>query len=311
MPAALRAEIPDLAGLVEAARYIVAPPPSTRRFEACIRYVQDGRAEIDDDDLRAQFVPIGKREREECGHGPDDPRADASHWLRYYCAAVATLPFMALAAGIPIDASIYRCAIEIEDGHPMRLLTPLAKPTAEALELMGTHDREAIRAVTYGGLIERHMKPLIDRVVKVVKLDPRVLWSTVGEVLDIVTETAARRVDAAIARSAREERDFVVSAEHLPGVDGPNPLRGTVTYELPCPDIYPHPTPLRPMCCIVFHIRRPEVKCRTCPLATPEERAVMWRDRAALVAQKEASSTAANSPGPRMTLVVSVPGIDT
>src|SRR5260221_1479721 len=95
----------DLAPLVDAANYITLRKPIQRtELVLCNAYLE--RPAV----LSAAWAPLGIRERDGKG-GPADERADASMWLRYYAAAVPTLPLLSLAAGMVIDVTPARFGV--------------------------------------------------------------------------------------------------------------------------------------------------------------------------------------------------------
>jgi ferric iron reductase protein FhuF len=267
----------DLAPLVDAATYITLRKPIQRtELILCGRYLD--RPAL----LAEAWVPIGIRERAGQG-GPEDQRADASMWLRYYAAAVATLPLMALAAGMVVDLSPARSAVMIYDGVPTRAIADPARvpPAGEV--------REGLRGEVFANLFEKHLLPLVDRMLNIVKLDPRVLWSDVGESVDCLYAAAVGKVVPDVAEAIESDRRVIFGDDRLPGVERPNPLKGTILYPVDAPEIYPHAAQVREMCCVVFHVRTPKEYCRNCPLLTPPERATKMREWSLQLAERPTS----------------------
>jgi ferric iron reductase protein FhuF len=228
----------------------------------CQRYLED------DDALRAAWAPVGA---DEAGGGEDpvDPRAAASMWSRFYVSAIATWPLMVLPAGIAVATAADRCAVVLEDRFPQRL-----RATSRRVD-----DPDQLRAEVFHGMFARHLAPLVDHMLRLVKLDPRVLWSNVGESIEAMYDVAMRRLtDPSLKDALAADRNLLLTAERLPGVDGPNPIRGTIWYEQVETEIYPGPVHVREMCCICFHIRTPTVYCRDCPMVSAKERATLYRD---------------------------------
>jgi ferric iron reductase protein FhuF len=254
---------PHLRGLVESSRFTyIGHVPKEVITVPCQTYIENSEA------LRAAWVPVGIQERGG-GDGPADARVDAAQWLRAYVAVVANWPLLALPSGIAVETAADRCAVVVEDGFPQRL-----RSTTRRIE-----DPKALREAVFHDLFERHFRPLIEHTLQLVRLDARVLWGNVIESITVSYDRALRAVyDPLLTDALAADRNMLLTAERLPGIDGPNPMHGMVWYEMVEPEIYPGPVSVRSMCCIAFHVRRPVDYCRNCPNVSAKERATLTRD---------------------------------
>jgi len=274
-----RASDLDLGGLVAYALgsygngRLFTQPPAGQVVTPATRF-------MDADRLRASIVRAVSGASVDGGE--QDLRPAASRWTRQYAAAVLPGILVGLAAGIGVDASIDRCAI-VERNHlpagllldsdaPGTLVWPW-RPGTTWVNARLAQSRAELRERVLNSLFAHHLLPLFERVLDVAKLSPDVLWSNVAEHADLVYEAARLRLDSLELQPFEEDAASLLDGPDLPGVAGPNPLRGWIERDPVDEPDFPRPMQLRRICCLHYLIPdRIGRLCSNCPLATREQR---------------------------------------
>jgi hypothetical protein len=216
-----------------------------------------------------------------------DRRVIGSRFVREHSLGVVPPVLVGLAMGIGLDASAARARSVWHNWHlrgssafaPHSLsvgtdsfaLCAECHPSPRAMvPMVPTH--EALRAQVWRQLFAEHLAPLFDTVLGMVKVSPRVLWASAAEAAGRVATLAAEQLSAQEARPFIDEVDAILAAERLPGLSGPNPLRGLLDWKDIGRSDFPHGLMLRSVCCMCFTLpdRRGQVYCGACPLPSVE-----------------------------------------
>jgi hypothetical protein len=229
----------------------------------------------------------------------EDVRAAASRLMRRYCGSLASAALVPLAHGVALDVSLPRVAFLIRDEMPMGVVLDVAdgswvcaeRPTAwpvEGARSVGT--LAELRERAWQSLFSEHLAPAVDRVLSYAKLNPKVLWSTAAEQIDLLYENALEGFGPTELANLAADREVILFAETIPGQPGLNPMRDTLEWETIDDDAFPRPLQVRQICCVCFVIPGRNAYCRTCGLISQDERLTLWRSWRASVAAQEAAS---------------------
>lgn len=216
----------------------------------------------------------------------EDPRAAVSRLMRRYCGALAAAALIPLANGVGLDVSRERVTFVIRlempggtviDARP-GVLVARERPTTWPVQGRDLDTSVALRERTLE-IFFSHLASTFDAVLAAVKVAPNLLWSTAAEQIDLLYENAVDTYPGEAYAPFAEDRERILFADAIPGVAGPNPLRGLLYWEtIDAPD-FPRPIQVRPICCANFIVPgRPTVYCRTCGLITQAQRVTMWRE---------------------------------
>lgn len=216
----------------------------------------------------------------------EDIRAAASRFMRRYCGSLASAALVPLANGVAFDLALSRISLLIREEMPMGVVLELAggrafgspeRPTTWPLETRPLPTAAALRAAALRSLVGDNLAPAFERVLRFVHLNPKVLWATAAEQIDLLFESARDGHEARELAPFAEDREAILFGPTLPGVSGPNPLRGLLTWEEADDPKFPRPLQVRQVCCVCYVIPGRNAYCRTCGLLAPEERLALWR----------------------------------
>ena len=211
----------------------------------------------------------------------EDPRAAVSRVVRRYLGALTTAVIPALANGIGVDVAPERVSIvmrsDLPHGVVLRLdevLVSSERPATHPVRGRDVGSLAQLRALVLGPLFA-HTAWVFDQVLAYIKVSPQLLWSTAAEQVDGIFQYAVDGPEAAVFARASGDRDLMIEGEQLPGVAGPNPLRGLLYWE---PASEPgHRNQVRKVCCANFVVPgRTQGYCRNCDLITPVDRLRMY-----------------------------------
>jgi hypothetical protein len=233
------------------------------------------------------------------GHLPAQPDSDeqrdvkltaaASRFTRYYMGSLSFVAFVGLARGIGLDLAPHRCTKAIVHGLPRDsvlgdlgddVLTCAERPAVWPVDgpMVGTVAE--LRHHVWGQLYGRNFAPLIELTQKTTRATGKVLWSNAAEMAAFVADQAAVNLSPTAAAPFVEDADALLNAETLPGVAGPNPLRGLIEREPVGEGDFPLGLHTRPHCCITYVLPvRTGLLCGNCPFLSAEDRIALTRER--------------------------------
>jgi ferric iron reductase protein FhuF len=216
----------------------------------------------------------------------EDIRAAASRFMRRYCGSVSMAGLLPLAHGVALDVGLERVAFLIRTEMPMGVVVDLEgapiytcaeRPTSWPVAGLRLESLNELRARAIDALFVRHMAPAFESVLRFVHLNPRVLWTTAAEQIDLLYENAFEALSESEFAPFDADRRLLLFEEHLPGWTEANPLRGLLEWENANDPLLPRPLQIRRTCCVCYVIPGRNTYCRTCGLLSAEERLALWR----------------------------------
>lgn len=229
-------------------------------------------------------LPAGHEDRRK------DPRILASRFARLYSNAVTGAALVGLARGIGLDLSPQHCAIvfrgtiatgvilDIADDEILRCAQRPATLSASGRIVDTVAD---LRAFVWSALYGNHIAPLYARVLDQVNVSAKLLWSNSAEMVGLLYDAAEEYLTPDRAAPIIADSWALLNAGELPGVPGPNPLRGRLEW-VPHDDGggFPRQVQQRRMCCLVMHLEdRYGRLCQNCPYLPLDEQVALIRER--------------------------------
>jgi hypothetical protein len=276
----LAGQLDELGPLVR--RRYVREPGDSEHIPG-VRFLETGflRASI------ARAAPVAPVE----GSRDEDPRIAASRMSRLYCAALSCVALVGLANGVGIDLSPGRYTVIFNDGAPStvtfgpeyparEVLRCAERPTAWPVTGPVVATIEELRKYVWTNLYARNLGLMFATATGLVNVPERLLWTNAAEWVATLMETAVEFLDPARAAPYVADCRALLEAEALPGLAGPNPLRGRVEWLPYDGDEPPQGIQTRQLCCLVYqHTDRGGRLCQTCPLLPLPDRAALVRER--------------------------------
>jgi ferric iron reductase protein FhuF len=225
----------------------------------------------------------------------EDVRAAASRFMRRYCGSVVTAALVPLAHGVALDVSLPRMSFLIRTEMPMgvvldldgaELFTCRDRPTTWPIRARELASTTELREQAIGSLLGNNLVPAFDAVLGYVQLNPKVLWSTAAEQIDLMYENAFAGLGERAFVPFGEDRTAILFGDRVAGVPGPgsNPMRDLLEWEDAHDPEFPRPLQVRRTCCVCYVIPGRNAYCRTCGLISADERLAMWRSWKASIA---------------------------
>jgi Ferric iron reductase FhuF-like transporter len=227
----------------------------------------------------------------------EDIRAAASRFMRRFCGSVAAAALVPLANGVAFDVSINRVSLLIRNdmtlGSVLDLdgadfLTSPDRATTWPVDARTVETTVELREHALKSLFADNLVPSFERVLQVVHVSPRLLWTTTAESIELLYEYGRPYFNEESWGPLEEDRLALHFGASLPGVAGPNPLLGLLEWERFDDPFLPDQYQVRKICCVNYVIpgRKPSY-CRTCGIISAEQRKELWRRY--VVANREAT----------------------
>jgi hypothetical protein len=288
-PDALRHEL-DLLGRWFEGRYVADPGPADEVVPAT-RFLEPdyARAAI----ARAHTTSLHMTESGDGRTASADEdvnvRIAVSRFTRQYASSLSAIALVALARGVGLDLSARRCRVLFYRDVPFRAtldtenmvtLRCAERPTTWPVDGPIVDTVDELRQHTWQKLYGEHLAPLLEVVRDVTRVSQAVVWTNVAEWVGVLSDAADEYLGAEEARSILADRVAVLEADSLPGVPGPNPLRGRLDW-IPCdaPD-FPHGVHVRQHCCMTYLLPdRLGRLCANCGFLPLEDRVALIRER--------------------------------
>lgn len=290
----------------------------------------------DRSDPRFGFVPVtrlleepylrGLIQRAGGTEGVADGRARAamdltiavSRFARQYCGAVSAAALIGLAHGVGIDMSMRHCSVTLTNiDLPVtrrRFVTAIeltaaqvvrcaARPTSLPVTGPVVACVEDLREYVWSRLFGANYHRLF-AVVRAVAptVSPALLWTSAAEYVGALRDAAEQHLTAAAAAPYVADCRALLEDETLPGVAGPNPLRGRLCWQAAGPDA-PRGVLTRQVCCLNYLLpERDGLLCQNCPHLPPADRLALAEERSSTPgasggpAQRKAQEVGRNRP---------------
>ncbi len=217
-----------------------------------------------------------------------DLRIAVSRFTRQYASSLSAVALVALGRGVGLDLSAPRCRMIVRSNIPFLVsvetredeaLRCAERPTTLPASGPTVATLAELREHVWRKLYAENIGPLLERAREVTRVSPRLMWSNVAEWPGLVSDAADEYLSPERAAPFVEDRIALLDAPALPGIDGPNPMRGLLEWSDPVPDM-PHGHAYRHVCCVTFYLPdRLGRLCANCPFLTAEERLAMVRER--------------------------------
>jgi hypothetical protein len=216
-------------------------------------------------------------------------RIAVSRFTRQYASSVSAIALAALAQGVGLDLSARRCRMLFYKDVPFRAsldttdMVPLRcaeRPTTWPIDGPIVDTADELRQYTWQKLYGEHLAPLVEAVRDVTRVSRAVIWTNVAEWVGVLSDAADEYLEAEDARPILADRVAVLEADSLPGVSGPNPLRGRLDWTpYDTPD-FPHGVQVRQHCCMTYLLPdRLGRLCSNCGFLPLEDRVALIRER--------------------------------
>jgi hypothetical protein len=215
--------------------------------------------------------------------------AAASRFTRYYMSSLAFAAFVGLARGVGLDLAAHRCTKVITNGLPGLYLLGdpgdgvvkcAERPAAWPIDGQTVATIGELRAHVWKQLYGEHFAPLIALTQETTRATGSLLWTNAAEMVAFVADQAAALLDPTEAAPFVEDADALLNADVVPGIAGPNPMRGLIEWVPVDEPDFPRGVQLRPHCCITYVLPvRTGLLCGNCPFLPLEDRIALMRER--------------------------------
>ncbi|MGH2489920.1 MAG: IucA/IucC family C-terminal-domain containing protein [Candidatus Limnocylindria bacterium] len=263
----------------------VAEPSATHEVVPAARYLDRDylRTAIERGKFTTMSPPINVD-----GEDVDvDLRIAVSRFTRQYASSVTAVALTALGRGVGLDAGVDRCRMIVRANIPFLVVMDTRDPirSAERPTTWPVDGREVatlreLRELVWRKLYGEHLAPLFARVLEVTRVNPNLVWTNAAEWVANVSDAADEYLDRASARPFVDDRVALLERDDLPGVSGPNPMRGLIDWRrFDAPD-FPHGVQTRHICCVTYLLPdRLGRLCQNCDFLPLEDRVALVRER--------------------------------
>jgi len=215
--------------------------------------------------------------------------AAASRFTRYYMSSLTFAAFVGLARGVGLDLAPHRCTKVFMHGLPGGYLlgdpgegvvTCAERAAAWPIDGQTVATIGELRAHVWKQLYGENFAPLIALTKETTRATGNLLWSNAAEMVAFVADQAVALLDPTEAAPFVEDADALLNADVVPGIAGPNPMRGLIEWVPVDEPDFPRGVQLRPHCCITYVLPvRTGLLCGNCPFLPLEDRIALTRER--------------------------------
>jgi ferric iron reductase protein FhuF len=289
-------QLTDLGRWVQG-RLVIEPDPG-RELIPADRYLDSGY--LHDAVVLAQWVseeppPLAKAS----GNGGNgdrevpDLRVAASRFTRQYVSAMSAIALTGLARGVGIDVSLSRCTLMTQYNVPVfvmidtsdqEILRCAERPTTWPVGGPVVDSLDELRQYVCRKLYSENIEPVFARLLEITNISPKLLWANAAEWVGMVSDAAEEYLTAADAAPFREDRLALLDAEELPGLPGPNPLRGQLDWVPAGRDEFPREVQTRRICCLTYQLESRQGRlCQNCSFLPLDDRVALIEERHGVV----------------------------
>jgi hypothetical protein len=223
------------------------------------------------------------------GDADIDLRIAVSRFTRQYSSALSIVALVGLANGVALDVRPANCRFIVRSNVPFLLLLDVApESVASCVERPTSLPAGGDVVQTVGELRERvwrslyadHLGPLFERVLEVTKVAPSLVWTNAAEWVAMVSDAADEYLDTRHAQPYVDDRRAILAAQALPGLPGPNPLGGLVSWDPVDDPAFPNGVAVRKICCVTYMLQdRLGRLCQNCGFLPLDERLALIHER--------------------------------
>jgi ferric iron reductase protein FhuF len=232
---------------------------------------------------------VGSTEDAVADHAPEVKLAvAASRFTRHYVSSLTASALVALVHGVGIDLSARRCIKVVHRGIPKQHLVGESdegvigceeRPSVWPIPSARVSTVDDLRQYVWTRLYAEHLAPLFVTTAEIAGAAPSLLWSNAAEWVAHTADMAYQHLGPVDALPYVEEVDALLGANALPGVEGPNPLRGLIAWVPVDASDFPRGVHTRRHCCITYLLPvRLGRLCGNCPFLPLPERMAMVRE---------------------------------
>ncbi len=217
-----------------------------------------------------------------------DLRIAVSRLTRHYTAPLTFAAIGGLAWGAGIDLAASRCSMLVRFNVPFVLsldrcssvLGCVERPARWPLPGAAVRTLGELRQRVWRGLYAQNIAPLFDQITAQVGVSAKLLWANAAEAVGMVSDAAEEYLGPAEAEPFVTERRALLESASLPGLAGPNPLRGQLDWVPVAGRGHPATAQTRRMCCLTYLLddRRGRL-CQNCPYLPLDDRVALIRER--------------------------------
>lgn len=217
------------------------------------------------------------------------PAAAASRFTRHYAGSLTALALVALAHGVGLDLGSHRCVKVLVAGMPRQHLldtsgdgirTCAERPATWPVPGVRMKTLDELRRYVWRQLYAEHLAPLFTRTQEISGASAKLLWSNAAEWVGYLADVAIDQLGEQRAAPLVAESELLLAADSLPGVDGPNPLRGLLDWAPTDAPDFPRGVQTRRHCCITYLLpSRTGLLCGNCPFLPLDDRIALDRER--------------------------------
>jgi hypothetical protein len=235
--------------------------------------------------------PTGADTGDETGDEIDlDLRIGVSRFVRHYSASVTAVAMAGLGRGVGIDLSLTRSSFVYR--HDLPFCVTLDAVDTDVLRCRERPTRwhaagpvvdtvEDLRRFVWRQLYAGHLGLVFARLLELVNISPKLLWTNAAEWVGIVSDAAEEYLGGERAAVFVADRRALLGAPHVPGLPGVNPLRDRLDW-VPVDGAQPHRSAVqtRRMCCLTYFLadRRGRL-CENCPYLPLDDRIALINER--------------------------------
>lgn len=233
---------------------------------------------------------LDRSSRKDDGGDADlDLRIAASRFTRHYVSSVSIAALVGLARGVGVDLAARRCTMVVRYNVPFLLaleagatdvLRCRERPTRWPVTGPVVDTLDELRRHTWGRLYGENIGPLFEGITSVLGVSSKLLWANAAEWVGTISDSAEEYLAPEEAEPFIAERQALLEAERLPGIAGPNPLRGQLEWVSVGGTGYPRAVQTRRRCCLTYLLPdRAGRLCQNCPYLPLEDRVALIRER--------------------------------
>jgi hypothetical protein len=220
-----------------------------------------------------------------------DLRLAVVRFTRHYTSSLSAIALVGLARGIGLDMSAARCQLVIWRDLPFRTVLTLddadvvtcdARPNPWLAAGTGTTVATVgeLREHVWRGLYAGHIAPLLAGVRQITRVTRGLMWTNAAEWVGMVSDGADEYLPPDQASLFVADREALLGAPALPGLDGPNPLLDRLDWVPVDEPDFPHGVQSRRTCCGTYLLAdRGGRLCQSCPFLPLDDRMALVRER--------------------------------
>lgn len=216
-------------------------------------------------------------------------QAGVSRFVRHYTGSLSIAALVGLAEGVGLELTPPRSTLVIWKDIPFRIVVDLPgsavlrcaeRPTSLQADGPVLATLDELRTRVWQSLYADHIAPLIARIGSSTGISETLLWTNTAEWIGVISEAAREYLGDEAAEPYLADREALLSASRIPGIDGVNPLRDRLDWTALERDRYPYEVATRDLCCLTYMLDdRFGRLCVSCPQLPLDEKIALIEER--------------------------------